>query len=48
VDSVDDIIEKVKQAGGKILQDPFEAGTLKLAFFEDPEGHVKGIIEKLE
>lgn len=48
VDSVDDTVEKVKQAGGTILQDPFEAGTVKLAFFEDPEGHVIGIVEKLE
>ncbi|MFO7881343.1 MAG: VOC family protein [Kosmotogaceae bacterium] len=48
VDSVDDTVEKVKQAGGTILQDPFESGTVKLAFFEDPEGHVTGIVEKLE
>jgi len=48
VDNVDNTIERVKQAGGTILQDPFEAGKVKLAFFEDPEGHVTGIVEKLE
>jgi hypothetical protein len=48
VDSVEDTVEKVKHAGGKILQEPFEAGTVKLAFFEDPEGHVTGIVEKLK
>ncbi|TYB93925.1 MAG: bleomycin resistance protein [Kosmotoga sp.] len=48
VNSADDPVEKVKQAGGTILQYPFESENVKLAFFEDPEGHVTGIVEKLE
>lgn len=45
VEDVDAITEKVKKQGQPILQGPFDlpSGT-RLAFFQDPEGHMIGLI----
>jgi predicted enzyme related to lactoylglutathione lyase len=46
VEDLDAITEKVKKQGQPILQGPFDlpSGT-RLAFFQDPEGHMIGLIK---
>jgi hypothetical protein len=47
VDSVADIVERVRAAGGVVLLEPFEGPSGQtLAFFEDPEGHITGVVER--
>lgn len=45
VEDVDAIAEKTKSLGQQILQGPFDLeGVGRLAFFQDPEGHMIGLI----
>ncbi len=45
VEDVDAICEQVKTQGQPILQGPFDfQDRCRLAFFEDPEGHMIGLI----
>jgi predicted enzyme related to lactoylglutathione lyase len=47
VDSAAETIDKVRGAGGTVLLEPFEGpGGVTLAFFEDLEGHVTGLVER--
>ena len=47
VESAQTIVQKVEAAGGVVLLQPFEGpGGVTLAFFEDPEGHITGVIER--
>lgn len=49
VDSAAETLEKVRAAGGKVMLKPFEGpGGNILAFFEDPEGHTTGVIQRKE
>lgn len=45
VEDVDAVVERAKAEGRPILQGPFDLeGVGRLAFFEDPEGHMIGLI----
>jgi len=47
VDSVDEVIERLKAAGVKIVLEPFDAtGGVRIAFFEDPDGVRIELIER--
>lgn len=44
VESVEETTERAREAGAKVLLEPFDGpGGRRLAFFEDLEGHVMGI-----
>lgn len=45
VASVEDVIARVRTAGGEVIQEPFDGpGDERLAFFRDLEGHVVGVV----
>ena len=47
VEDVDSIVAKAEALGRSILQGPFELeGVGRLAFFQDPEGHMIGLIQR--
>ena len=46
VDNIEEIVKRVKGLGQEILQGPFESGNAILAFFQDPEGHMIGLIQR--
>ncbi len=41
-------VEKVRRAGGVILEEPFAMGPVIYARFRDPEGNILGLIEPVE
>ena len=43
VDSVDATLERIAAAGGAVVADPYEEGTLWVATFRDPAGNVLGL-----
>ena len=48
VDSVDDAVAKVEQAGGTVIKPKFQVGEMGLsAYCEDTEGNVFGVWETL-
>jgi len=48
VDSVDDAVAKVEQAGGRVIKPKFQVGEMGLsAYCEDTEGNIFGVWETL-
>jgi predicted enzyme related to lactoylglutathione lyase len=48
VDEIKAAVERVKAAGGKIIQDPMKVGEMGIvAYFQDPEGNVLGLWQNL-
>lgn len=46
VENLEEYLERVKKAGGKILRGPMEIPTIgRNAYAEDPEGNMFGILE---
>ena len=47
VEDVDVIVQRAKDMGREILQGPFDLSSVgRLAFFQDPEGHMIGLIQR--
>jgi len=49
VKSVDEAVEKIKTAGGTIIQENMPVGTMGfIAYFKDPEGNVLSVWETVQ
>jgi predicted enzyme related to lactoylglutathione lyase len=49
VDNIDASIEKIQKQGGKIVQGKMEVPTVGfIAYFEDSEGNILGLIQPTE
>jgi len=43
VENVDETLEKIADAGGEVVTDPYPEGDLWVALFRDPGGNVVGV-----
>jgi predicted enzyme related to lactoylglutathione lyase len=43
VDRIDEVIERIAQHGGEVVQQPYPEGDLWVATFRDPAGNLMGI-----
>jgi predicted enzyme related to lactoylglutathione lyase len=46
VDSVDEILERVRDSGGQIVKPAYPEGDLRVATFRDPSGTVIGVWQR--
>jgi predicted enzyme related to lactoylglutathione lyase len=47
VDNLEAYIEKAVGAGGRVMSQPVESGSIRYQLFADPEGNIVGLVQNI-